>query len=130
MSSLRKSLDQYVALVEAGTTVAAIERFYADDVIVFENRELARAGREACVKFESDNLARQPKPPRIKCRGQGVDEDRGKTFVQWEIRFVSPQGRLMFLEEVAVQKWSGASIVEERFFYEGYVDEGPVGDGF
>jgi hypothetical protein len=130
MGSLEKSLEKFVALVEGGQTVQAIEKYYADDVVVFENREIARTGRAACAKFEKDNLARQPRPPRIKCRGQGVDKARGKTFTQWEIRFVSDQGRLMYLEEVAVQKWSGDEIVEERFYYEGFVDEGPVGEGF
>lgn len=130
MSSLEDLLEEFVRLVETVQTVEAIERFYAEDVVIFENRQIARTGRDACVKYEQQSLARQPKPPKITCRGRGVDLVRGKTFVQWEIRFVSEQGRLMLLEEVAVQKWSGDHIVEERFFYEGFVDEGPVGEGF
>lgn len=130
MSELTNSLDDFVALVLAQRTTDAMEKYYAEDVVIFENREMARAGLKACVEYEGATLAKQPRPPRIICRGKGVDESLGKTFIQWEIRFVSEQGRLMLLEEVAVQKWSGERIVEERFFYEGYVDEGPVGDGF
>jgi ketosteroid isomerase-like protein len=130
MSNLEELLDEFVALVEKVETVEAIERFYAEDVVIFENREIARTGRDACAKYERESLARQPKPPKVTCRGRGVDDTRGTTFIQWEIRFVSERGRLMLLEEVAVQKWSGDHIVEERFFYEGFVDEGPVGEGF
>lgn len=130
MSELRKSLEDFVSLVLAQKTVDAMEKYYAEDVVIFENREMARAGLKACVEYEKANLLKQSRPPRITSRGKGVDESLGKTFTQWEIRFVSEQGRLMLLEEVAVQKWSGNKIVEERFFYEGYVDEGPVGDGF
>ena len=53
-----------------------------------------------------------------------MDEARGVTFVEWEIRFVGQDQRPMRLDEVAVQRWSGARIVEERFYYDGVVDEG------
>ena len=45
-------------------------------------------------------------------------------FVEWLIRWKTAEGTWMRLEEVAAQRWSGDRIVEERFYYEGVIDEG------
>ena len=128
MPKLRERLDEFIALVEAGQTVEAIRRFYAEDVLVFENRELARAGRDSCVAFEQSQLAAQPAAPRMKAVKSAADSAAGTCFVEWVIHFHSSSGRPMRLEEVAAQKWSAAGIVEERFYYEGFIDEGDEED--
>lgn len=123
MSRLAKQLEAFVALSRAGRTLEAIERYYAEDVVVFENRELARAGREKCLDYERSALAGLAEPPRFELRGAGVDEAREKTFVEWVLHFVTREGKAFRLEEVAVQKWHGDRISEERFYYEGVVDQ-------
>lgn len=112
------------ALIEAGETVTAIERYYADDVTVFENRTLARAGRERCVEYERTELAKQPQPPHIKILRRAFDEASQTGFLEYEIRFTGPKGRPMRLEEVSVQRWSRGKIDLERYYYEGMIDEG------
>ncbi len=115
---------EFVATCQAGRTVDAIERFYAPDVIVFENHARARIGRDACLEYERNALAAQPSAPRLVARASAVDELQGVSFVEWVIRYVGDDGRPMRLEEVAVQRWASGRIVEERFHYEGAVDEG------
>jgi len=56
--------------------------------------------------------------------GLAVNEGSGTVFIEWLIRFYGRDGRPMRLEEVAVQQWSGGLICQERFYYEGFVDEG------
>ncbi len=129
MGTLGKHVEKFVGLVAAGQSVAAMERYYAEDVNVFENRELARAGRAACIAEERRLLAVQPSPPRLRALKVAVNEADGVAFIEWIIRFVSPEGRPLRLEEVAVQKWEGDRIVEERFYYEGIVDEGDDDEG-
>ncbi len=124
MAALEKQVRSFVELVTSGRSVEAIERFYAEDVTVFENRELARAGRSECAADERRHLAAQPDPPRMRAVHWAVNEADGVAFIEWLIRFTSSQGRPMRLEEVAVQKWENGLIVEERFYYEGFVDEG------
>ena len=121
---IRDRLTELVRACEAGNTLDAIERFYAEDVVVFENYERARAGRRACVDYERAALAEQPRPPKLVARAFAADEAREVSFVEWVIRFEGQDGRPMRLEEVAVQRWSGGAIVEERFYYEGAIDEG------
>lgn len=124
VAHIRDRLVELVRACEAGHTLDAIERFYAEDVVVFENYERARSGRAACVEYERAALAEQPRPPKLVARAMAADEASGVSFVEWVIRFVGRDGRPMRLEEVAVQRWSGGAIVEERFFYEGAIDEG------
>jgi hypothetical protein len=58
-----------------------------------------------------------------------VNEKSGHAFLEYRVRFQSKEGRPMCLEEVAVQTWEAGQIVEERFYYEGVVDEGDAEDG-
>jgi hypothetical protein len=124
MVLLAKQVEKFVELVTTGQTALSMERFYAEDVNVFENRELARAGRDACVAEEKRLLEAQPSPPQTRALKVAVNEATGVAFIEWIIRFTSPEGRPLRLEQVAVQKWAQGLIVEERFYYQGLVDEG------
>ena len=125
--SLAPKVAEFIKLVEAAQTVEAIERFYAPDVIVFENRKQERAGRDACIAYEKEQLADVAGKPTIKVVASAINEATGQVFLEYSIRFVSVSGREMLLEEVASQRWEGGLIVQERFYYQGFVDEsGPL----
>jgi ketosteroid isomerase-like protein len=124
MATLHENVAAFIDLVTGGQSLEAMDRYYAADTIVFENRELARAGKAACLAFERKALASQPEPPRIQMLGLAVNESSGTVFIEWLIRFYGRDGRPMRLEEVAVQQWSAGLICQERFYYEGFVDEG------
>jgi ketosteroid isomerase-like protein len=121
---LDERVREFVALCEAGKTLEAIERFFADDVVVFENHERARAGRAECFAYETEALSRLKEPAQLKARSWAVNEQSGVVFLEWVVRYVGDDGRPMRLEEVSVQRWSQGRIGEERFYYEGVVDEG------
>ena len=123
-ATLRESFDRFCELVQSGQTMEAIQAYFAADVVVFENRDLARAGREACLTYEREELEKQPTPPTIRIRRRALDESSGIAFIEYDIRFMAPSGRPMRLEEVAVQSWSEGLIESERFYYPGFVDEG------
>ena len=53
-----------------------------------------------------------------------MNERDGVAFLEYVIRYTPRGGRPMRLEEVSVQAWECGRIVEERFYYEGLVDEG------
>jgi ketosteroid isomerase-like protein len=122
--SLSEYVRDYRILLERGETVAAIERYYAEDVCVFENRALARAGRAQCLSYEREQLAAQPRRPEFRVRHVAINEAEGVAFLEYVVRFTSGEGRPMRLEQVAVQRWDGPHISEERFYYDGFVDEG------
>lgn len=129
MEDLRRRLDEFIGLVESGRSIDAMQRFYAEDVMMFENRELSRAGREACLAFEREQLAKTGKP-HLKATKRAADPQTGVSFIEWVVQFRSPSsGRPIRLEEVAVQKWANGEIIEERFYYEGVIDQGDEEDG-
>jgi len=124
MSRLEPLVREFAELLSKGRSLDAMERFYAPEVSVFENRELARAGKAKCLQYERDALASQPDAPRFKLSKLAVNENTGYAFLEYVVRFRSADGRPMRLEEVAVQTWENGQIVQERFYYEGVVDEG------
>lgn len=124
MPGLIALVEQFVTMVEAGQGLPAMERFYAEDVVVFENREMARAGKRRCIEFEREQLSRVARPPQAKALKHACNERAQVSFVEWLIRFETESGRPMRIEEVAVQTWREGLIAEERFYYEGLVDEG------
>ena len=117
-------MREFAELLSKGRSLDAMERFYAPEVSVFENRELARAGKAKCLQYEREALAGQPDAPRFKLSKLAVNEASGHAFLEYIVRFRSSDGRAMRLEDVAVQTWDNGHIVEERFYYEGIVDEG------
>lgn len=117
------AVAEFERLMTNGGTVEAIERFYADDAIVFENRKMARAGRSNCAKWEREQLKRLAQPPTIRVRSRATDPKTLTAFFELLVRYSEGQGRNMRLEEVLVQTWERGHIVQERYYYEGVVDE-------
>jgi ketosteroid isomerase-like protein len=124
MARLETLVRDFADLLQKGRPLDAMEKYYAPEINVFENRQLARAGKARCLQYERDALANQPDPPRFKVSKLAVDEARGHAFLEYVVRFRASDGRPQRLEEVAVQTWYGGLISEERFYYEGVVDEG------
>jgi ketosteroid isomerase-like protein len=124
MSRLQTLVREFADLLKKGRSLDAMERFYSPEVNVFENRQLARAGKARCLQYEREALASQPQPPRFKLLKLAFDEASGHAFLEYVVRFQSATGRPRRLEEVAVQTWENGLITEERFYYEGVVDEG------
>ena len=124
MTRLEPLVREFAELLQKGRPLDAMEKFYAREINVFENRQLARAGKARCLQYERDALANQPEPPRFKLGKLAVDEASGHAFLEYVVRFKSSDGRPQRLEEVAVQIWESGQIVQERFYYEGVVDEG------
>lgn len=129
MPTVEHAVRDFIDLCTTGQTVEAIERYYADDVVVFENHELARAGIRKCAENERQAIARQSVAPVLKVLGHAVNETSGISYITWVVRFIDANERPMRLEEVAMQRWSHGKIIEERFFYEGIIDEGDVTQG-
>lgn len=124
MARLDDNVSTFIRLLKSGESLRAMQEFYHEEVVVFENRELARAGLRKCLDYERSQLATQPTPPSFKVTSSAINPATHHVFLEYVVRFSDPNGRPLRLDEVAVQKWEGDKIVEERFYYEGVVDEG------
>jgi len=110
------TLDRFIARVEAGAHVEAIEEFYAEQASMRENFEPPRRGRELLIETERRALA-GTRSVRSECvRPVFVHGDQ--VVIRWIFEFEKLDGRRQRFEELAYQRWEGERIVEEQFFYD------------
>lgn len=110
------TVEAFVALVEAGDFVGAIERYYAPEASMQENVEAPRVGRDALVAHEKRVLQAYPT---VKARRLGPVQVNGdEVAIRWRFEMTSASGARRVLEEVAWQHWQGDRIVAEQFFYD------------
>ena len=118
-----RAVAEFERLMVHDGSVEAVQRFYADDAIVFENRTMARAGRDACMRWECEQRQQMRQPPVIRVRSRAKDPKTRTVFMELITRWTDSNGSSLRLETVRVQRWEAERITQERFYYEGVVDE-------
>ena len=109
-------VNQFIAAVEAGNTVAALQDFYAEDATMQENQQAPRAGRDVLIAHERKALA-GVKWMRIKCiRPILIEQDN--VVIRWAIEYETLKGKVVQFEELAYQNWGAQKITKEQFFYD------------
>lgn len=104
-----------VAMVEKAQFVEAIEEFYHPHASMQENQDPPRVGRDRLIA-ERATMARFKAMIVHPVETLLIDGDRA--LIRWRFEFVPPDGPPMLLEELALQRWEGDRIAEERFFYD------------
>jgi ketosteroid isomerase-like protein len=112
----RATVQAFISLVEAGRYVEAIEQYYAADASMQENDAPPRKGREALVKHEREVMTSFKSIRTLPVETFLVDGDR--VVIHWTFEFARLDGKVLRLEEIALQRWRGEEIVEERFFFD------------
>ena len=106
----------FVAMVMSGRHDQAILDFYHPDASMQENQDPPREGRDKLVAQERATMARFAEIGTELLEPPLVDGDR--VVVRWRFTFRPAEGPSMAMEELALQRWSGDRIAEERFFYD------------
>jgi ketosteroid isomerase-like protein len=112
----RERVQALVARVEKSEFVEAIEEFYHPHASMQENNDPPRVGRDALVAEERATMARFESMKTHPVDVLLVDGDR--VVIRWQFEFTPAKGPPMRLEELALQRWEGDRIAEERFFYD------------
>jgi len=112
----RETVEALIALVEQGKYVEAIEQFYAEDASMQENNQPPRKGRAALVTHERGVMASYRSIRTLPVETLLVDGDH--VVIRWVFEFTRKDGKVLRLEEVALQRWRGEKVMEERFFYD------------
>jgi ketosteroid isomerase-like protein len=105
-----------IAVVEQGRYVDALQAFYGDDATMQENLDPVRRGLANLIDRERQVVAafRQ-----IRTRPVQTFLVNGDiAVINWVFDFVGHDGRTFAQDEIAVQRWRGDKIVEERFYYD------------
>jgi ketosteroid isomerase-like protein len=112
----KQRLHDFIATVEAGEYVRAIEEFYADDATMRENVGAPRKSRTALVAHERMMLKNVES---IKTRpAQRIAVDGDIVVINWIFDITARDGNTRVLDELAIQRWHNDKIVEEQFYYD------------
>lgn len=120
----RQRVNEFIALVESGAHVEAIEQFYTEDASMQENGHLPRKGLAVLVEHERAALASMKSMRTLPAQSVLVDGDL--VVIQWIFEFVTQAGQTFRMEELTHQRWRGDRIVQERFFYDPVQRKAPV----
>ena len=112
----RQTVDAFVALVDAGDYVGAIEQFYAPDASTRENTGEPVVGRDVLIAKERGVMAAFRKIEAARIGPVLIDGDT--VTARWKFTFTGADGKVRTLEEVAWQTWSGEKLIAECFFYD------------
>ena len=111
----RERLNEFIALVETGDHVGAIERYYTEDSSMQENAAAPRVGRDALVAHESAVLARMS---HVYSRAVTSVVEGDRVAIHWIFELTEKSGKVHRFDEIALQEWRGDRIFRERFFYD------------
>ncbi len=112
----RQTVQDFIALVEQGQYLEAIEQFYAPDASMQENSQPPRRGRDTLIKYERAVIAACSAMRTLPVKSFLVDGDF--VVIHWVFEFTRKTGQVLRIDELAHQRWEGDKIVEERFFYD------------
>ena len=112
----RERVAALIARVEQGKYVEALQEFYAEDATMQENGNPPRVGLKALVAHEQGVMAAFKEIRTLPVKSWLVDGDRA--VVHWIFEFTRPDGTRLRMDELALQRWRGDRIAEERFYYD------------
>lgn len=102
--------------VLSGKAMEAFEKYYADDVVMRENNEEPRRGKDVNRKAEEEFFASVEAFHGAKVKASAVNGD--VSFSQWEMDISFKGGKRVTMEQVAVRHWKNGKVAHERFFYD------------
>lgn len=108
-------VEAFIARVEAGDFLGAMEDFYHPDATAQENGRPPRVGLPALLANERATLSRYPRTRVKEVQRFAIHGDT--VFINW-IFEMADQEKVRVLDEVAVQTWRGDRVAAERFYYD------------
>jgi ketosteroid isomerase-like protein len=112
----RERVQAFTAMVEAAQYVEALEQFYHPDASMQDNQQPPRLGLDRLIADERATMARFATMNTDPVTDLLIDGD--KVVIRWKFTFTPAEGAPMVMEELALQRWDGDRIAEERFFYD------------
>jgi len=111
-AALEKELNE---MILSGKAMDGFEKFYADDVVMQENSDEPRVGKDVNRKAEQDFFSSLASWNEGKIEASAVNGDT--SFSQWYMDVSFKNGQQYKATQVAVRKWKNGKIAHERFFY-------------
>jgi ketosteroid isomerase-like protein len=101
--------------VLSGKALDAFEKYYADDVVMQENSEEPRRGKDVNRKAEQEFFASVEAFHGASVKASAVNGE--VSFSEWEMDLTFKGGNRVKISQVAVRHWKNGKVASERFFY-------------
>jgi ketosteroid isomerase-like protein len=108
--------DQLNQQILAGSIMEAFDRFYADDVIMQENTDAPKVGKETCRQAERAFLDAVEQIHGGQLLGSAVNGDL--SYSEWEFDVTFKGAGRTKMTQVAARRWKNGHVVHERFYYQ------------
>ena len=112
---LAANLSDLLALLAAGQFLEAQEKYLAEDVVLQEGDDPAKAGKAEVMEAEAKVLADVAEFRGYRVSSSAIGED--KTFYEGVMEFVTKGGEVVRVEQAVVDTWRDGKIVHERFYH-------------
>ncbi len=113
VAALEAELNEMIA---SGQAMEAFEKFYADDVVMQENNQDPRKGKDACRKYEEEFFGNVAEFHEGSLHGSAAQGDL--SYSEWVFDVTFKDGSRMRNHQVAARRWKDGKVVSEKFFYE------------
>ena len=90
-------------------------RYYAEHASMQENESTPRVGKSALIKHEQEALATIAAMKATCIRPIFLAGD--SVVIRWSFEIQDKKGKTVRFEELALQRWEGELMAEEKFFY-------------
>ena len=116
VAQLDRELNQAVL---AGDILGAFEKFYADDVVMQENLDEPKVGKDVNREYEKKFIESVETFHSGAVLSSAVNEAESVSFSEWEYDVTFKGAGRTKLTQVAVRRWKNGKVAHERFYYKG-----------
>lgn len=117
--SLQSQDQELNQMILNGKILEAFDKFYADDVVMQEDSDEPRRGKDANRAYEEQFVSSIQDFHGGEVRSVAYNEEDGVTTSEWFMDIsLEGQGRQQ-MEQVAVRRWENGKVKHERFYHAG-----------
>ena len=113
--SVKTQVQAVIDGIKAGKILETFDAYYADDVVMTENRKDERIGKAANRKYEIEFLNNVQEFHGAQVGRVIVDGDHAA--VEWTFNLTFKGGNRVTMQQVAVQTWKNGKVVREDFYH-------------
>jgi ketosteroid isomerase-like protein len=115
--SIRANVDELNAMILQGEILDAFEKFYAEDVVMSDNHQDVREGKDECRAYEEAFVNGLTEFRGAEVKSVAVNEEENVAMIEWFFDYTHKDWGDMTYHQVAVQEWQDGQIVRETFYH-------------
>lgn len=115
MMSIHQQVQAVIDGILAGKLLDTFDRYYADNVVMSENRKDERIGKAANREYEQKFVENVQEFHGAQVGRVLVDHENAA--VEWTFDLTFKGGNRVKMQQVAVQTWKDGKIIREDFYH-------------